>query len=270
MLTTQLEGMKTMEPTQVSHFPVAPGLGQFRRELSKLSEQCDLHEACVLIATGLDRMGLRVCAITFVDDQGENPSVRPYRNQPEPLVQISLELQKSGTCPIIRHARTFGEVFDAKVLSLSDQTDFLAKRYLDELRKLACKQILVFPVRFGRGIAVFSIGTGNRTHDTASMEALHLELTLAVVALLSRFPDLARLFAPKTLSLMETQALFLLSSGATNSELSRVFDLSEIAVQQILRSACRKLNANSVVHAVSKAQRLGEIRHLDIGEHDLL
>ena len=258
-----------MSNVEVSQFPARVSLKNFRRKFDDLTDCSSLHDACVVLAEVINRLGLKVHAITFVDTDNEFPSIRPYRDQPDVLVQISKELQKSGGCPIIQRAKTFGEVFDAKALPLAEQKEFLAKRYLGELRKLPSKQVLVFPVSFGRGLAVFSIGTGERHYETAHAGQLHLEISLCVVALLSRFPDLSRLFAPKTLSLIQSQFLFLLSTGANHEELSETFGLSELTVHLVLNSAIKKLNANSLAHAVAQAQRIGEIKSMDIGDHDL-
>ena len=235
-----------------------------------ISNSEDLHSACLLVKEYFSHNGVDLLGVTFCDLVGEHPAMRPFRQYPDTVIQLSLQLRERGGCPVVGEAKRLCHPFDALQIESARYPEFLSQRFLKELRKLGHYHIPVTPVMLGRGLAIFSTGFREKAFDNEAKVLLVNTICQVTAAIIGRFPEVTKLFEPESLSTIEAEMLLFSSNGSSTSEIASQLGWSEIAVNMILDSAVRKLGARSRAHAVTRALVLGEISNMQIGEHELI
>ncbi len=246
------------------------GLGDLSKTIRLISKSEDLHSACLLVEDYFSRGEIDLLTVSFCDLMGEHPSIRPFMQYPDTLVQLSLQLRDRGGCPVINEAKWLRHPFDALQIDKSRYPDFLGQRFLAEFGKLEHRHIPVIPVMLGRGLAVFSTGFREREYTDEALVSLVSTICQITVAIIGRFPEVTKLFEPELLSTIEAEMLLFNSYGCNASEIGSQFDLSEFTVNIILDSAATKLDARNRSQAITRAIALGEISNMQLGKYALI
>ena len=213
-------------------------------------------------------MGHQLVSVFFCSHDDAHPAIRPFRRLPRALMELAPKLAEIGGCPLKQEAQKLLRPFNWKSISKADYSEFLNKRFLEEVEKLDCKAILAVPVVLGRGIAVFSIGLNQDTPE--AREQIISSVCHIVSVMVGRFPELTTLFEPKRLSMIQSKVLLLSTQGYNGAEIANFLELSETTIGLVLQSAVTSLEACNLAQAVSKALVLGEISSMQLGEHDLI
>ncbi len=236
------------------------------KNISRLISNSDsLNAACDLIAKSLVRQNLKLQGVTFCDLGNGHAPITAYRDHSTPVRKLATELRKKGGCPIIQEAKKRVYCFDILSIDRRGYRDFLNSRFLDELARSGHREIHVVPILLGNGLAVFSVGTLDRHLDETARSFLINAICQMAVAVIGRFPEVTKLFAPRKLNTIEAEMLLFCSNGYSNSEVAEIFSLTETTVYLVFDSASRKLGARNQAHAVSRAVAIGEISNLQLG-----
>ncbi len=246
------------------------GFNDLRRTARLISRSDDLHSTCLLVEDYLAHHDMSLMGVTFCDLEGGLPSIRAFRRHSEAVLKLATVLKDKGGCPVINEAKRLHHCFDALQIDRSRYPEFLNKRFLDELAKSGHKHILVIPILLGQGLAIFSIGTREQRLTDDLRVFLINAICQSTVAIIDRFPDVTKLFAPKRLSTFEAEALMFCSNGYSNSDIADLLKISETTINIVFDNASKKLGTHNQAHAVSKALAVGEISNLQIGEFELL
>ncbi|MEX0346128.1 MAG: helix-turn-helix transcriptional regulator [Rhizobiaceae bacterium] len=244
--------------------------GDLKMVTRLIASSKDVNSAFEIIARHLKELELSLMSVVFCDLEGENPSIRPYRDMPGVLGSLANEFYKIGGCPIIKEARRLQQPFDALSINKKDYPSFLEKRFFNELTKLGHRRILVIPIALGRGLCNLVIGTGNRTFTPEFQTELFNSVGQTFAATLGKFPEVAKLFETKVLSTYQAEILFLVSIGTDIKEIGRVMSLGTNTIDQLAKDAQKKLGANNLPHAIAKAIAFGEISNANIGQAEQL
>ena len=245
------------------------GLFDLRKTVRLISKADDVHSACLYLKSLLADNKTSLFGVTFCDLQSGSSSIRAFCGYPEALQKMSSKLKVRGTCPIVNESIRLGRTFDLLQVDRDQYSDFLGKRYFEELEKLGHRHVAVVPLMLGRGLAIFTIGTNDRHLDGDLKSLLINSICQTTFAIIDRFPNVTKLFEARNISTVEAEALLLCSNGYSNSEISEFFGLSETTVTLMFDNASRKLGTRNQAHAVAKAVAIGEISNLHLGEHEL-
>ncbi len=219
----------------------------------------------MLIEDQLQSMGYNLLSVKFCDTLDEKPAVRPFSRYPKAISELSAALRAQGGCPISKEVLTRLSPFDAKTIEMVNYSGFLDARFLQELAKMEHQHIAVIPIIFGRGLAVYTVGMkGHRFVDGTREEIVNFVCNANAV-LLCTFPEIATLFEPKKLTLLEAQIVSLFGNGNSLSEISTTTGLSDITVNMILNLAAEKLGARNQAHLLTRALATGEILNMQSG-----
>ncbi len=235
-----------------------------------ISSSRDVKSACEILARHLKHLDLSLLSVFFCDLEGEQVSVHPYRDLPDSLRSLSKQFRQLGGCPNLREAKRLRKPFDALQVDRKKYPEFLEQRFLDELAKLGHLHVLVMPIALGRGLANIVVGTGARSISVGLQAELFSSIGQCFGAVITRFPEITKLFAPKILSAVQAKILFLLSIGMSRAEITRLLDLGDYAFGALLKDAQNRLHANSLPHAVAKALAVGEFSNMNMGEPDAI
>lgn len=241
------------------------GYGDIRKVIRLIASANDVNDACKVLARHLKHIELKLICVNFCDLEGEHASIRPYRDMPEALTTLSTQFRHLGGCPIIRQSRKDRRPFDALNLDRNLYSEFLDQRFLDELSKLGHRHIPVMPVAFGRGLANVVVGTGGREISLQLQAELFARVGQSLAAIITRFPDITKLFETKCLSTLQAEILFLISIGTSLADISRLTGRGDLVVNALIKNAQKRLNANSTPHAVARALALGEFSNMNLG-----
>ncbi|MEX0346127.1 MAG: hypothetical protein AB3N20_14480 [Rhizobiaceae bacterium] len=241
------------------------GYGNIRKVIRLIASASDVNDACKILARHLKHIELKLICVNFCNLEGENASIRPYRDMPEALTTLSNQFHLLGVCPIIREAKKDRRPFDALNLNRNVYCEFLEQRFLDELSKLGHRHVLVLPAAFGRGLANVVVGTGEREISLQLQAELFARVGQSLAAIITRFPDITKLFETKCLSTLQAEILFLISIGTSLDDISRLTGRGDLVINALLKNAQERLNANSIPHAVARALALGEFSNMNLG-----
>ncbi len=244
------------------------GYGDIRKVIRLIASASDVNDACKILARHLKHIELKLICVNFCDLEGENASIRPYRDMPEALATLSTQFYDLGGCPIIKEARLNRRPFDALNLDRNVYCEFLEQRFLDELSKLGHRHILVLPVAFGRGLANVVVGTGTREISLQLQAELFARVGQSLAAIIARFPDITKLFETKCLSTLQAEILFLISIGTSLEDIPQLTRRGECMIDALLKNAQMRLGANSIPHAVARALALGEFSNMNMDAAD--
>lgn len=229
---------------------------------SKLSKAKDIEHACVLIKDYLKLVEFDLLSVKYCDTLGQKPSVRPFNAYPKSISELSQALKTDGGCPIAKEVLIRLKPFEIGEIDQTKYSAFLETRFLQELKKLDHKHISAIPIVIGRGLAVYTIGLGDKPFVGDVRDELINFICHANTALLCAFPEIAKLFDPKILSLQEAQMVFLYGNGNRFSEIAAAFGFSELSIQMMLQGAVEKLGAKNLPHLLTKALASGEIQNM--------
>ena len=221
-----------------------------------------IEDACSHVEQFLLGMGYNLLSVKFCDTLDEHPAVRPFGKFPCAISELSKKMLSTGGCPISKEALRHLSPFDALTIDAARYTDFLSKRFLDELRKMEHKHIAVIPILIGRGLFICNVGLNQTSFKGEAREELVSVMCQVMVNLLTRFSDLATYFEPRRLSLTEAEMVLLVSNGSTVSEIAESMSLSDITVRAYLENACKRVGAKTIHHLVAKSLAWGEIPNL--------
>ena len=246
--------------------PLESGTSDIRKVTRMISASADVSSACEIMARHLKHLDLTLISVVFCDLDGMHAPIRPYRDMPQSLILLSTQFQELGGCPNIKEAERLRKPFDALQIDRNKYPDFLDQRFLDELAKLGHRHVLVLPIALGRGLANIVIGTGNQSISVELQAELFSSIGQCFGAVVTRFPEITKLFAPKILSAIQAKILFLLSIGMSRSEITGLLDVGQHTIGMLLADAQQRLRATSTTHALAKALALGEFSNMNIGE----
>lgn len=145
-----------------------------------------------------------------------------------------------------------------------DPPNLLQRRMLDEAGDFGLRHGITVPVHGpAQAFATLNIATRAKTSEFAEMWAQHRHV-LHLIALHSHEAIVQKVLSeaeqgPIQLAPRERECLLWAARGKTAWEISVVLGLSEHTVIYYLKSAARKLNVHTKVHAVVKALLLGLI-----------
>ncbi|MEM7068309.1 MAG: helix-turn-helix transcriptional regulator [Pseudomonadota bacterium] len=230
-----------------------------------ISNSDDLYSACLILEDYLSYYDLQLRSVVFGRAGATNPENRAFRKDPQVLVNLSAELRETNGCPVFGKASRLRHAFDALQMRKDEMPCFLSKRYLDELAKLGHKSIAVIPIGIGSGLAAFSIGMGDKYFAGELRASLVYAMCQISIAIISRFPDVTKLFETRCLSTFEAEVMLLCANGFSNSEIAQITNLSERSVNMLFDNAALKLGARNQAHAISKSLAKGEISNLQLG-----
>ncbi len=243
-------------------------LTDLRRITRLISGSSDLQSSCLLLMNYFSRQDMELRSVAFCDLENEYPTINAFRIDPKGLKNFATELHKTTGCPDLRKAVECRHPFDALQMNKNEQHDFLSKRYLEELTKLGYQSIAIIPVRIGRGLAVFSIGLLASSFAGELRSSLISTTCQITIAIISRFPDVTKLFETRCLNTLEAKLMLFCSNGISNSEIGNIINLSERTVNMVFDNAAAKIGAKNQAHAVSMAIALGEISNLQFDLND--
>ena len=243
---------------------------EIRAVLQLVSECSNLNEACAIAQKCVKHLGHDLVSVIFCSNDDSLPAIRPFRDLPKSLVDLAPQMHKVGGCPPKKEAQRLLQPFDWKSIPRTNYSDFLSQRFLSEVQKLPYSSVFAVPVVIGGGIGVFSVGITDPKLDPQRREDLILALCQIATAMISRFPELSKLFEPKNLSTLQASSLLFAIQGLSNSQIADSLGLGEVAVGLVLKSAQEKLKATNLAQTIAKALAFGEFSHMQIGEHDLI
>ncbi|MEP1206315.1 MAG: LuxR C-terminal-related transcriptional regulator [Rhizobiaceae bacterium] len=243
---------------------------EIRTTLQRLNECSNLNDACVIAQEHIKHLGHDLVSVIFCGHDDTVPAIRPFRDLPKSMVDLAPKLQQVGGCPPKKEAQRLLRPFDWKQIPRSRHRDFISQRFLTEVQKLPYSSVLAMPVVIGGGVGVFTVGMNDTDFNSQMREDLIVAVCQIATAMISRFPELAKLFEPKTLSTLQASALLFAIQGLSNAQIAESLGLGEVAVGLVLKSAEKKLNAANLAQTVAKALAFGEFSHMQIGEHDLI
>jgi len=235
-----------------------------RETIGLISTADDVHTVCLHLEKHLAANGIKLFGVTFCDLRSRKPTIRPFCGYPEALRKMSGSLKETGGCPVVNESLRLGCSFDLLQVDRSLYSDFMGKRYFEELDKLEHVHIPVVPLMLGQGLGIFIIGTHDQRLDGDFKASLVNTVCQTTFAMIDRFPDITKLFESRILSTIEAETLLLCSNGYRNSEIGKIFGVSELTVKLIFDSAARKLGSKSQAHVVAKALAMGEISNLNL------
>lgn len=244
--------------------------GDIKMVTRLIASSKDVDSAFEIIARHLKVLELSLISVVFCDLEGENPSIRPYRDMPGALGSLANEFYEIGGCPIIKEARRLQKPFDALSINKKDYPSFQEKRFLQELTKLGHRRILVIPIALGRGLCNLVIGTGKKNITSELQTELFNSVGQTFAAILTKFPEVAKLFETKVLSTLQAEILFLVSIGTDIKEIGRVMKLGASTIDLLTSDAQEKLGASNMPHAIARAIALGEISNANMGQTEHL
>ena len=233
-----------------------------------ISRSGDLRYSCLLVKNYFSRNNMELRTVAFCDLENEYPTIMAFRNDPQELTGIATELHETIGCPEINKAVECHYPFDALKLSKNEQPDFLTKRYLNELAKFGHQSIAIIPIRIGRGLAVFSVGLFDSPFAGELRSSLISTTCQITIAIISRFPNITKLFETRCLNPLEAKVMLLCSNGFNNSEIGNIINLSERTINMVFDNVAAKIGAKNQAHAVSKAVAMGEISNLQLDPND--
>jgi DNA-binding CsgD family transcriptional regulator len=228
----------------------------------KLSKAKDVETGCVLIKDHLQLVELDLLSVKYCDTLGQKPSIRPFSAYPKAISEVSQALMADGGCPIAKEVLIRLKPFEVGEIDKTRYVEFLDVRFLQELQKMDHKYIAAIPIVIGRGIALYTIGLGDKPFAGDVRDELINFICHANTALLCAFPGIAQLFDPKILSLQEAQMVFHYGNGDRFSEIAAAFGYSEHTIQMMLQGAVEKLGAKNLPHLLTKALASGEIQNM--------
>ncbi len=251
------------------------GVGQtsqlkIRDTLQCLNESSSLNDACVIAQKYIKHLEHNLVSVIFCSDDDSVPAIRPFRDLPQPLVDLAPKMQRAGGCPTKKEAQRLLQPFDWKHISKSRHPEFLSQRYLTEVQKLPYVSVFAVPVVIGGGIAIFSIGMEDTNRNAGSREQLIVAVCQIATAMISRFPEVSKLFEPKRLSTLQASALLFAIQGIPSADIAASLGLGEVALGLVMKSAQDRLKAANLAQTVAKALAYGEFSHMQIGDHDLI
>lgn len=227
--------------------------------ISDLANSKDIPSACLVLKDYLSDMGFELLSVKFCDIEDELPAIRPFGNYPCAISELSTAMYPNGGCPLTKEAIRVLYPFDAFEIHQTDYPDFLSRRFLQEIRKMAHEHIAVVPIILGRGLALFTIGLANLSFAGQTRELIISTVSQSTILLIGRFPEIANFFSPKCLSLLEAEILFLSANGFNDVEIGEMRNFGALTVNMIFNNAARKLNARNRSQAISTALSMGEI-----------
>ena len=244
------------------------GYGDIRKVTRLIASAGDVKDACQILARHLRHIELKLISVNFCDLEGEQASIRPYRDMPEALASLSNQFIHLGGCPIIKEAKKSRRPFDALNIDRNVYSEFLEQRFLDELVKLGHRHVLVLPVAFGKGLSNFVVGTGDREISLKLQTELFEGIGQSLGAIITRFPEITKLFETKCLSTVQAEILFLVSIGTNPQDIAKLTGHGKFTIDALLKNAQDRLGANSTTHAVARALALGEFSNMNLGAAD--
>ena len=243
---------------------------EIRAVLHAINKSSSLNGACLVAQKYFRQLDHDLVSVIFCSNDDTEPTIRPFRNLPQRLVDLAPKLQQFGGCPVKKEAQRLLQPFDWMTISKSTYCDFMSQRFLSEVQKLPYASIFAVPVVIGSGIGVFSVGIMDTDLAAEKREEIIVAVCQITTAMISRFPELSKLFEPKTLSALQASALLFAIQGLSNSQIAESLGIGEVATSILLKSAQHKLQASNLAQAVAKALAYGELSHMQIGKHDLI
>ena len=243
---------------------------EIRAVIQLVSQSSSLNDACVVAQKYFKQFDHDLVSVIFCSNDDTVPTIRPFRDLPQRLVDLAPKLQQFGGCPPKKEAQRLLQPFDWMTIPKSRYGDFMSQRFLTEVQKLPCASIFAVPVVIGGGIGVFSVGIRDAKLSAEQREELIVAVCQTATAMISRFPELSKLFEPKTLSALQASALLFAIQGLSNTQIAESLGIGEVATNIVLKSAQEKLKAANLAQTVAKALAYGEFSHMQIGEHDLI
>lgn len=240
---------------QNSLFSDSPSIHNFT---DLISDATDTETACARLEDYLRQFQCTLLSVKFCDSRDELPAVRSFGNYPCEIKALSEKLRDTGGCPMTKEAIRLLRPFDALDIQPSRYSDFLSRRFLQELKKTGHRHIAVIPVSMNRGIALYSIGLRDRRFEGELHEFLVSTISQVTVLLLKQFPELSKLFVPNVLNFIQSRCLMLHSNGAHENQIAEIMGLSEMTIHAILNSCVKKLEVKNRAQASVKAIQLGE------------
>ncbi|MCP4073930.1 MAG: hypothetical protein GY742_19720 [Hyphomicrobiales bacterium] len=230
-----------------------------RSAVGQISKTTDPETACSIAEQFFLSRQLKLISVIFCDRNNPSNVVRPFRNAPEKLTNIRKKMGENGICPITVEALRLLHPFEISKIDRSRFDDLLSNRFLDELSKCFSNGVFVVPVILGRGLGQLMISSNNGPFSSEDKLLIIDAVCQIAVAIICRFPEVTTFFESKRLSTLEAEALFLNSSGYTDSEIGGFLNLSDITIGLIMKTAEEKLKAKNRSQAIANAIAFGEI-----------
>lgn len=227
--------------------------------INEIDRACDPEAACIAIADIVQRLDAQLLWVKISDLDGKREAVRPYTAFSESVItEGKLLMQNFGGCVLHKESLARMRPFLISDISHANYKSFMERRFLKELKNLDYVDIFVIPTIVGRGQAVVAIGLGEaltRQKRTSIVDMVgHF-----VAAMLSRFPEVGRLFEEKRLSTLEARILQMRCEGADSKEITLETGFSEITQHYFIEAAKRKLGATNNLELGRLATLSGEI-----------
>ena len=223
-----------------------------------------LQEACVIADEFLQLRGSELLCLSFYDMENVENVVRPYKKMPQSVVNLGIQLRDKGGCPLIRESIRLLRPFDINEIDQTQYRDFISSRFLDELGKIFAGNMFFVPVVMAQGLALFIV-TSKDSHLSGDEKISIVDAVCQIsVAIISRFPQITRIFESKRLSTIEAEALFLNSNGYSDVEIGQFLNLNETTIGLLMKSVAKKLKARNRSQMIANALALSEISNMQI------
>lgn len=224
----------------------------------KIAFASDLEQCCELVAQYTRLNGGELLTVKFCDWTGQEPTVRPYSRYPDGVRAIGRQLQEFGGCAISQESKARLTAFSYSSIERSKYNTLLHRRFFQEVDKLGYRDIAIFPVVVGRGMAIANVGIkvpfDERTRSMASGIASHVSAAIA-----AKFPEVGRLFDGKVLTDIETRILGAFAKGETEEVIGKSMNLGSFTISAVWQSAASKLGAHNRYDAIKRAITIGEL-----------
>ena len=201
---------------------------KIRTVLQSVGSCSSLNHACGIAQAYIKHLGHDLVSVFFCSNDDSVPAIRPFRNLPQPLIDLAPKLQQFGGCPPKQEAQRLLQPFDWKAIPKSRYPDFVSQRFFAEVQKLPYASVFAVPVVIGGGIAVFTVGVSETGFNPQRREELIIAICQFATAMISRFPELSKLFEPKTLTTLQASALLFAIQGLSNSQIAESLDLEKL------------------------------------------
>lgn len=230
----------------------------------ELLEEQDLETFGKMCADFFSKRGFSLIYFSIFHSKDELEPLHIYVDVTPSILEMCAEFQEKNGCPLAREAIKICSPFEALRHDYSDYEDALSRRYLSEFMSLEYEDILVIPIKVGKGVALFVFGhSGDESNEHYTL--LLLPIVAQILSILNAsFPFVARYFEPKKLTRREAQCLLLSANGLVESKIAEKMKVSAHTVRMHIENSKRKMGARNKPHAVAIAISTGEISSGDL------
>lgn len=226
--------------------------------LAEIDGAEDLGGACQALARFSKSAGAHLLLVKIADLVRPDKSVRPWSDFTDDVRVQGQLLQTVGGCVFHRESLARMRPYLFSEILRKDYASLTERRFFVEVEKLGYADIFAIPVVVGRGMALVLIGLENRM-SAGEGQGMVDAFTHLIASVLSKFPEVGKLFRERRLTEMEANIVLLRARGQSPASIKAETGLSELGQGMLIERACGKLGARKHFELVRLATLAGEL-----------